>query len=186
MADHDPVVPFIDAISQCLGAQNWYAALTLALTLPDICASLDSSSDSKNKERYVGWCRRWIEPLFTHGIGPNRTPKVFLSAEDFYQARNSILHSGSNEIAEKRRTELDGFEFFESGGHCNWIGKGMLNGSPTPSYLQLRVDAFCETVLTAVKRWNAEIGQTPEIMDKKQNMLRIHKPGTTIGNIQWG
>jgi len=183
---NEPLGNFIDAIALCLKTENWYAALTLTLTLPDICGSLETPTTGNNKRRYVDWCRNWLEPSFTHEIGPEKMPKVFLSADDFYQARNSILHSGNGEIDAKRRRELDRFEFFESGGHCNWIGGGTFSGVPTPSYLQLRVDAFCETVVAAVTEWIAQTSDNGDIQARKANLLQIHKPGKVIGGIRWG
>jgi hypothetical protein len=182
----DPLTNFLDAVIRCLETENWYAALSLTLTLPDICGSLENPSTANNRERYTGWCKQWLEPLFTHQIGPDRQPKVFLSANDFYQARNSILHSGNSEIDEKKRTDLDRFEFFESGGHCNWIVGGSMNGVSTPAYLQLRVDEFCKTVLDGVNSWNTETAADAQIQERKAKLLKINKPGTVIGSIQWG
>ena len=34
------LAPFIDAVRDALAQKNWYAALALALTLPDICGDL--------------------------------------------------------------------------------------------------------------------------------------------------
>lgn len=182
----DRLTNFLDAVVRCLETENWYAALTLTLTLPDICSSLEYPSTSNNRERYTGWCEKWLEPLFTHQIGSDREPKVFLSASDLYQARNSILHSGNSEIDGRKRRDLDRFEFFESGSHCNWVGGVLIDGVQAPAYLQLTVDAFCRTVLDGVNSWSIETAADAQIQERKANLLKINPPGTAIGGILWG
>ncbi|CDM62345.1 MULTISPECIES: hypothetical protein [Rhizobium] len=54
----------LDATEQSVATENWYAALMLALTLPDIC----SKADGNGEKRYVTWARQWVEPGFTFDI----------------------------------------------------------------------------------------------------------------------
>src|SRR5690606_21335046 len=108
--------------------KNWYAALTAALIIPDICGSMEQPGSGKSQKRYVEWCKKWLEPKFTHEVGIDPTPRVFLSAEDCFQARCSVIHSGSAEIAENKRNQLDRFEFFSDGAHMNLILGSSLNG----------------------------------------------------------
>lgn len=177
---------FTGAGRQAVEAKNWYAALSMALIIPDICGSLEDPGPSKSQKRYERWCRKWLEPEFTLPVGSTHTLHVFLSAEDVYQARNSIIHSGQAEIEEKRRDTIDRFEFFSDGSHLNYVGGGRVNGVPLPRFLQLRVDMFCETVFDAAERWDAEVANDEAIQTEKAKLLVVHERGTTVGGIRWG
>src|SRR5688572_18877827 len=89
---------FIDAGREAVRSNNLYAALGLALVLPDICSQLETPKE-KVGDRYRRWFRKWAEPKFMHEVGPDRTPTVFLSAQDCYLLRCSLLHAGSDELA---------------------------------------------------------------------------------------
>jgi hypothetical protein len=181
-----PIQRFVDAARQCTVAKNWYAALTLSLTLPDICSALEDPGPGKVAKRYTDWCRRYLEPRFTTNVGTPPQKRVFLSAEDCFQARNSIVHEGSSEILASKRNDLDRFEFFSDGGHMNYVGGGTYNGNPQPNYLQLRVDLFCETIFTAVGEWENDVLSNVSIQQEMQKLLKINEPGTVIGGIMWG
>lgn len=175
---------FTDAGRQAVANQNWYSALTLGLVIPEICASLEHPGPGKSQKRYEAWARTWLEPRFTHKIGNSQD--VFLSAEDFYQARCSVIHSGTAAIDEKRRSGLDRFEFFTAGSHMNSVSGASVNGVAQPNYLQLRVDMLCETIFEAAEEWDLSVIADAAIQAEKAKLLVIHTPGTTIGGIHWG
>ena len=176
---------FTEAGRRALADKNWYSGLTLALMIPEICASLEDPGPGKSRQRYVAWCRKWLEPKFTAEIGPERVVKVLLSAEDCYQARCSIIHSGTAEIEASRRQSLDRLEFFESGGHRNLVAGGTHNGVAQPNYLQLRVDLFSEDVFAAAEEWDESVTENAKVQAEKAKLLVIHGPGTSLGGIYW-
>lgn len=177
---------FTEAGRRAVADENWYAALTTALIIPEICGSIEQPGPGKSRKRYEDWCRIWLQPEFTSEVGASQEVHIFLSAEDLYQARCSVIHSGTAEIEEKMRDKIDRFEFFSHGGHMNMVGGGSVNGVPQPRYLQLRVDMFCQTVFTAADTWDASVVADPVIQAEKAKLLVIHPPGTIIGGIQWG
>src|ERR1035437_5070238 len=91
---------FTDAGRRALKDGNNYAALCLALMLPDICASLEDPGPNKSQARYVRWFRKWVEPKYTSVTSDRR---VWISAEDCYQLRCSLIHSGSVDIDPNKR-----------------------------------------------------------------------------------
>lgn len=174
---------FTEAGRRAVADENWYAALTTALIIPEICGSIEQPGPGKSRKRYEDWCRIWLQPEFTAEVGPRREVCVFLSAEDLYQARCSIIHSGTAEIEEKMRDKIDHFEFFFHGSHMNIVNVD--NGVSQSRYLQLRVDMFCQTVFTAADKWDASVVADPVIQAEKAKLLVIHPPGTIIGGMQW-
>src|SRR5262245_18777893 len=106
---------FTDAVRQCLGAGNWYGALSQALTLPDICGSIDYPNSSP-RARYSQWFDQRLEPVYTsvnHG-----KVNVFLTGLDCYALRCAYLHLGTDDITQQAAQErYDNFIFTTAGGH---------------------------------------------------------------------
>ena len=176
---------FTDAGRSALESENWYAALSTALTLPDIASSLEDPGPGKSQRRFVDWCRKWLEPEFTFESGYPRESKIWFSAEDCYQARCSIIHSGSAIIDERRRKEIERFEFFSAGPHMNICG-GSIDDVPQPVFLQLRVDAFCNTMFDVIDRWDLAVKSDQAVQKEKENLLVIRQPGVVINGIRFG
>ena len=79
---------FTNAGRQAIKDGNLYAALSLALTLPDVCSSLERPGPSKPQKRYKRWCERWLVPKFTRGKNPlTGQPIIFVRAEDIFQSK---------------------------------------------------------------------------------------------------
>lgn len=185
MMEISPIQKFVEAARQCVSSKNWYAALTLSLTLPDICGALEDPGSGKVTKRYIDWSRRYLEPKFTVEMDPGKF-EIFLSAEDIFQARNSIVHEGVPDIIDCKRDKLDRFEFFSDGGHMNYVAGGSFNGVDQPKYLQLRVDLFCESIFEAVQEWELDVQNNEAVQRAMQKLLKINDPGTLLGGIMWG
>jgi hypothetical protein len=80
---HRRIKTLTGEIKKCLDAGLWYAALVLILTLPDICAALESSSGRTRPERYQEWCKKWLM---------NKYP--LMKAKDLYSLRCGVAHQG--------------------------------------------------------------------------------------------
>src|SRR5260221_10862247 len=103
----------VTSVRNAIAQGNWYAALSLALALPDICGFLESPNDGSQR-RYVAWCNQFLSPRYTHAIGPNRDQHVFLSGQDCYALRCAFLHEGSDDVTRQRaRQALESFVFVE-------------------------------------------------------------------------
>ena len=76
---------FLAAVTDAIRTRNWYAALTLALVLPDICGFLDDLP--KGRRRYLDWCAAYLTPRYTLPVGPHREEHIFLHPEDCYALR---------------------------------------------------------------------------------------------------
>jgi len=52
---------FIEALEKSIANENWYSALIVAVTLPDICCSVDGTKPDKNsRDPYVKWFDKYI------------------------------------------------------------------------------------------------------------------------------
>ena len=94
------------ALESAIEQKNWYAAVMLALTLPDICGKIEYPEDHSGA-RYKKWCEKYLEPKYTHQVGPAQMEKIhtFLSGSDCYALRCALLHEGSDDITEQGARE---------------------------------------------------------------------------------
>jgi len=75
--------PILDEIDRALDAGFYYFAISIALTIPDICAALNSSNGKTTKPKYKAWYRANLGDLY-----PNITD------EDCWSLRCGVLHQG--------------------------------------------------------------------------------------------
>jgi len=102
---------FLNSIEMSISNENWYGALTLALSMPDICANI-TNPDMGSKARYINWYNKYMKEKYTSFVGPEKTEHIFLCAEDCYALRCSFLHEGGDNIENQRAREvLNSFHF---------------------------------------------------------------------------
>jgi hypothetical protein len=179
---------FTGAGRQAIAGGNLYAGLSLALTLPDICASLEDPGPGHSQKRYERWCKEWLEPKFTGPKNPlTGNPMVFIRAEDIFQLRCSLIHSGTAEIDPAKRTGVDRFIFFDqtTGTHLNKFEKCQFNGVEF-NLVQLKADMFSEEVFKAVDEWDAAMATNQQVQDEKAKLLLIRSKGAVIYGVQFG
>ena len=149
----------ITSVESAIKEKNWYAALSLALTLPDIAGKLDSP-EARSSARYTAWVQQYLVPKYTSQVAePNpdraRQPpvimvdKVFLPANDCYALRCAYLHEGSADITNQRIQEvLEAFDFISPPPDNNTVHKNSVGNK-----LQLQVDIFCNDIISGIWQW---------------------------------
>ncbi len=101
----------VGEIIKSLDNECYFAALALALTLPDICGKAEFPEDGVG-DRYKKWCNQYVceseKPASPHG-----DDMPYLSAETLYSLRNSLLHQGTpnvdGEKIHEERCKVDKF-----------------------------------------------------------------------------
>jgi hypothetical protein len=161
----DTMERFTSAIRKSMENQNWYAALYMSITVPDICARLESDDGKTNADKYIEWYDKYLADSYRHEIGCDRQMHVFLSGADCYALRCAILHEGSIDMTTQRRREvLDRFHFTVCGSHCNQIN----------SVLQLDLPVFCNDVCMAVERWADDFRTNcPDKLNRLDQIVRV-------------
>lgn len=167
---------FTNAGRTSIAAGNLYAGLSLALTLPDICGSLEDPGPGKSRQRYVSWCKAWLEPKYTRRVGSSRFGRelVFLSGEDCYKLRCSLIHSGSAEFDQPEAQSTSRIEFFDetSGSHLNRV-----KGADGTTFLQLKVSNFSHDIFDAVDKWDVATSSNSIVKINKGTLLTIRSAG---------
>ena len=140
--------PLLESLVACADAGNWYAALCVALTLPDICARIELPNEIISHRRYADWFDTYIRRSYTRAVGPECHERTFLTGNDCYALRCAFLHEGSDDITkQKAREVVERFHFVVPPPgweiHCNMVG----------AKLQLQVDIFCRDIERGVRKW---------------------------------
>lgn len=88
----------IEDVERALDANAFMAALSLILTLPDICAKAEYGNTLGNKERYIKWYDSYIGKYEKEPDPPQGIELPYLSGEVVYQLRCSVLHQGTPNV----------------------------------------------------------------------------------------
>jgi hypothetical protein len=167
--------PFTDAVQRALADRNYYAALAVSLTLPDVCGKIEKPTED-HKPRYIAWVTKYLMPRYPPppgaGFGPFVAPKI--TAEDFYALRCAYLHEASDELSNQQiRQTLDAFRFTaprpRQRAHMNYVVQ-MGTGHKTA---QLQVDIFCNDVCDGVAAWSRDIAGDQAAQGRFATLLKI-------------
>lgn len=164
---------FISAVERSLETENWYSALYLSLTLPDICARLEADNGKTNRAKFVSWYEAYMADKYRHQIGANRKIHTFLSGNDFYALRCAMLHEGGAEITNQEcRETLEKFHFTVVGAHCNQIN----------NTLQLDVPTFCRHVCESVSHWYQQFpANHPNKIGRFEQLVKVYVGAHNMG-----
>jgi len=103
----------IDDVDRALDNEAYFAALTLVLTLPDICGKAQYP-ETIGKNRYINW---YDENIGKYEKCPcehcKEVQMPYLSGEVIYSLRNSMLHQGTpnidNKVIKNTANKIDQF-----------------------------------------------------------------------------
>lgn len=148
--------PILNEIRRTLSAELWYAAITLSLTLPDICATLQADSKARKdgqKARYKRWCRDNIP----ESIG-------YLSDDLCWELRCGVVHEGR-----LRHRSFDRIRFTvpPGGGVHNIVLE--MGGVRT---LTFHVPNFCNDLIYSAEQWYARRKDHPNVKANIDNLVQ--------------
>lgn len=89
----DMLEQIIREIEKSLKNECFIAALSLALTLPDICGKAEYPNEHRVSTRYISWYDKFVGDFER---SPHNMP--YLSGEILFQLRNCVLHQGTPSI----------------------------------------------------------------------------------------
>lgn len=147
----------IEEIQKSLKQDNYLAALTMALTLPDICGKAAEPSLGTGA-RYKKWYKDNVV-LHEKTSDPHGADMPYLSEEVIYQLRNSMLHQGNPNVDAKsireEQCKIDQFVLFvddpyDSGLSTVSYGKGL---EITNRKLQVNLILVCNRICEAAKEY---------------------------------
>lgn len=86
----------INEIERCLEQESYIAALSLTLTLPDMCGKAKYPADGVGK-RYIKWYDEYIGQ-YEKPSTPYGDDMPYLSGEVVYSLRCGLLHAGNPDV----------------------------------------------------------------------------------------
>lgn len=164
-----PVFKFIKSIEQALSNKNYVAALSLALTLPEICISLTTENGKTGRSKYAKWFEEFVSPCYEYSKG-----SFSLNGKECYALRCSVLHNGTHDVstAEILKDIANAAKKF-----CfctEEFGTFRMRVNDT---VLLNVEDFCTNLCNGVYLWYVA-NATNEVVDNAMNnILQIHTEG---------
>lgn len=155
----------VSATKKALSEKNWYAALTMALSLPDICGRLEDPT-KKSQERFEAWWSKYALSSFKFQIGDES--HEFLNASDCYALRCAYLHQGEFGIEDQRARKALArvtFRAPDPDDFSHLISNGKV--------LHMKVDMFCTAVCTGVEKWLVDVRENQVVQDRLGKLGKI-------------
>lgn len=87
----------IEDVERALEHECYFAALALALTLPDICGKAEYPKEGSTRKRYKYWCRQFVCKEHPRD-NPYSGDMPYLNEDIIYSLRCSLLHQGNPSI----------------------------------------------------------------------------------------
>jgi len=155
----------IDSVKLSMDTENWYSALTLCLTLPDIAGKKEYPAEQSSKIRFANWFEKYLTDYrYFHPVANEEI--IFMSGNDCYALRCAFLHEGTFDISMQRAQEIiTNFEIIAPGESKCVMHKNKMNDK-----LQLDVKIFCGKIIDAISRWLSDISND-QTKNEKLNLL---------------
>lgn len=146
-------------IKNALTVKLWYAALVLALMLPDVCGALESQDGRSTPDRYKAWYDAWLAKKYK---------AVKMTADDLYFLRCGVAHQGRFEHPGMRYKRIF-FTLRPNGSffHCN-----ILNNA-----LNLDLVFFCKDMTESVEEWFEQKKTDKNIQANLARLVQFHPNG---------
>jgi hypothetical protein len=151
-------------IQKALDARLFYLAVVVSLTIPDICAALQSPNAETENKKYKNWCNAYILKKY---------PKV--TAEDLYGLRNGVLHTGRSE---NKSMKLSRIAFTlptppMRSTHDIWVN----------NFYFIDAAIFCNDMIESGKKWQEDKKDDPNVLTNMTRLVQL-RPNGWIDN--WG
>ncbi len=150
---------FLYQIREGLVHNLYFLSLFAALAIPSICGALESDDGIDSRIKYINWFNRYAAREYSN----------YLTGEDCYNFRCSILHQGSTQHPNSNYSRI---LFVEPQAtncifHCN-----ILNDA-----LNIDVRIFCNDLLNAAEAWLNQVEGTKNYQRNYDRFIRRYPNG---------
>jgi hypothetical protein len=129
----------LNEMMQCVSAKAYYPALITAVTIPDICAALDSNGSTK-PSKYIKWFEANAAKYF----------QTLLDGRTAYYLRCSVLHQGRLSLPQSKHSFDIMFVTENSGMSIHLISIVHKGGK---EFLVLELNKFCQAIYNSAIDW---------------------------------
>lgn len=165
-----PLDAILNEIDRLFGFGFYYSAMTLSLTLPDVCSSLEipitdfHERSRKISKRYIAWCKLYVEPNF--GL---------FTAEDCWALRSGIVHNSLSFGHPSSRYDRVIFQPPQGFIVHEILNEG--NGGSSEKSLTLNLERFCHLMIAAVQVWYGAKGTDAIVQLNLPDLVRSRPEG---------
>ena len=151
------ITRIIEEIKKCIDNECFIAALSLALTIPDVCGKAEYPN-ANNTERYIKWFNTYVG-AYEKPSDPYGSDMPYLNGEVLYNLRNSMLHQGTPNIdaskVKEERCKVDEFiliisDIYDGGLSRVSYGKEL---TITERMLQINLVNLCHKLCSVAKSY---------------------------------
>lgn len=151
----DIFLGILNEIELALENKLFLAALSLAVTIPDICGEAEFSK--QGKPQYIKWYNEHIgNKAKPSGLGKDMP---YVSGEIVYYLRNSLLHNGNPNVNKEKvsdeRCKIDRFEMIVGENNYRQTSKVKYGGEHGIYYrsIVMNVTVFCRHMVEAAREF---------------------------------
>ena len=141
---------FLEQIEIGLKSNLYYLSLFAALAIPDICGAIGSEDGEASRNKYIDWFNKYVAHKYEGQIAGERV--VFLTAEDCYFFRCSLLHQGSSQHPKSGYSRVI---FVEPSATTNVFHCNIMNDA-----LNIDVRIFCNDIIEGARAWLQKYEET--------------------------
>lgn len=170
------LLQFTQSIEESLTSKNYFAALIMALTLPDICCSIESENRRTRGTKYAKWFKKYVGYHYVSQTNPVQKGTVFLSGEECYALRCAYLHKGINDIEAEDIVKNYG----NSSKRIEFMAETQLDQNIINGILILKLELFCQRIIEGVRLWLAKNKYNPSINLRMLEIPQIHTAGLSL------
>jgi hypothetical protein len=161
-----PLHRYLNDMLYALKGRAFYSSLALALTIPDICGSIDYPAEPSVGKRYRDWFTDWCWML-----------QSYMSAADCYALRCSYLHTAAEQFHGTAApwADLSHIQFTSGQDRGVWA----TNYLPSPSEsgqkpaVRMPIEDFCRGMATCADGWWTQRGSDPQVVAALNRLLEI-------------
>jgi len=148
----------LQEIERALNCGLYYLALVMTLTLPDLCAALESPNGASSGVRYRAWYDANLAARYTT-----------LTADDCYNLRCGVVHQGR---LGHPHLQYGRVLFTVPNAQRNVFHNNIMNDA-----LNLDTILFCGDVIDSVRRWFATAQGTHNVQTNLPHLVQYRATG---------
>lgn len=147
-------------VDRSLEVGLYYAALSVTLSLPEICSRMEQ--EDRTKARGVELYSAWFDKFLGDKYGS-------LTGEQCYYLRCGVVHHAEFSHRKFGYSRVL-FSLPEKNG--NYFHNNIINDA-----LNLDLNTFCRDVISAVEEWLSQNGEDPTVQRNLENLVSVREKG---------
>lgn len=159
--NESPIYLLLNEIKAAVRNGAPFLAITMAVALPDMCASLESDDGRTSLKKYKIWCQENLDWNYFSYIG----------IDDLYSMRCGVLHNGK---LQGLKNDISRVLFALP----NQNGMVFVNNRVGDAYFYSVLE-FCDNICDSVYRWYEKNGGGEIVQNNVKSMMQYHFNGVS-------